>query len=401
MKTLKGLFQVKGTYIGIAAAILFQVIFFSVWLTAYHDVEKRAGNLSIGLVNEDANKDMQFAEQLKQAVPFRIKEYSDLEQAAGELNERAVHMIIQIPADFSTSLQAGKTPSIDYWINQATASATKTMMLQTAQEVSRELNQQFFSIQKTAMSSGITQAIAQMPLDPPIAHLIGNETVSAIGSLDSEPAETVVHKTNNVEEFSANLVPLMVIISSFVGAMVMIMQINEAATSIRSLHPKWSLFWSRQIINLAVAFLLPLLTISLMKLFGINSQESFAMIYLFQSVLFLAFLTFAQVFVFLFGNLGMVFNILALSLQLVTSGVLVSRELLSNSYQEAAAFLPATYGADGYFAIIFGGGSGILTESIRPLLIITVLAFGLAAGVTALKRDGEKAVITEKIIESL
>lgn len=44
--------------------------------------------------------------------------------------------------------------------------------------------------------------------------------------------------------------------------------------------------------------------------------------YLFQALVFWAFLIFAQMFVFLFANGGMGFNILALSLQLVTSGSL-------------------------------------------------------------------------------
>ncbi|WP_301107481.1 ABC transporter permease [Sporosarcina sp.] len=393
MNALKKLLQVKQTYLGISAAILFQVIFFSVWLTAYHGVEERTENLSIALVNEDIQA-TKLTSQLTESVPFPIKEYSGFEQAAEDLNKRTVHMIIHIPADFSASLQSGETPSAAYWINQANASSTKTMMQQVAQEVSRELNHQLFSLQKTAVTDGITQAARRLPLDPPFAALIEEEITAAVGFLHSEPMETVVHKTNDVKEFSANLIPLMVIISSFAGAMVMIMQINEAAASIQSGCPKWSLFFGRQIINLAVALLLPLLTISLMKLFGIDGQESFGMIYLFQSMLFLSFLTFAQVFVFLFGDLGMVFNILALSLQLVTSGVLVSRELLAEGYRKMAVFLPATYGADGYFAIVFGGTEEAVAENLWPLLIITLTAFSLAVVAVAFKKNHS---ITEKL----
>ncbi|BAQ09618.1 ABC-2 type transporter [Bacillus sp. OxB-1] len=41
MKGLKALLNVRGTYIGISAAILFQLIFFAVWLTAYMGVQDR------------------------------------------------------------------------------------------------------------------------------------------------------------------------------------------------------------------------------------------------------------------------------------------------------------------------------------------------------------------------
>lgn len=87
----------------------------------------------------------------------------------------------------------------------------------------------------------------------------------------------------------------------------------------------------------------------------------------------------------------MVFNILALSLQLVTSGVLVSKELLANGYHTLASFLPATYGADGYYSIVFGGNSGMLKENIWFLLLIAVVTCILTVGAVAVRRNYSKA----------
>jgi len=165
----------------------------------------------------------------------------------------------------------------------------------------------------------------------------------------------------------------------------MIMQHHQAAQMVQSSLSKWQLFLARQLLNVGVALTLPFLTIGLMHLFNISSNESFLFIYFFQSVMFLAFLCLAQVFVILFGNTGMVFNICALSLQLVTSGVLVPKTMLSEGYKHVAAMLPATYGADGYYTIIFGGSADNLLQNSSSLGIIILVTMAIAIVVVAMK----------------
>ncbi|QTD43093.1 YhgE/Pip domain-containing protein [Sporosarcina sp. Te-1] len=394
MNALQALLRLRGTYIGIIAAVMFQLIFFSVWLTAYNGVQDRTHNLAIGMVNEDQNAEP-IAKELQQNLPVQTKQFHTLEEAFDQMNEREVNMVIHIPENFVSSLGSESRPSIQYWINQANATSSKTMMEQLTFEVTNKLNTEISFQQKTAATGAIEQQLNQLPVEPAVAQAIGEAFKNLAASIQSEPIDKVVHKTNAVDQFSANLVPLMVIISSFVGAMVMIMQINEAAGTLRTTYSKWGLFFGRQIINIAVAFLLPLLTIGLMNLFDVASEESFVAIYLFQGVMFLSFLLVAQVFVYVFGNYGMVFNILALSLQLVTSGVLVARELLPSGYHAIASFLPATYGADGYYTIVFGGNEGALFTNITPLLLIAGSALLVTAGAVFLRREKKSIQVNE------
>lgn len=394
MKALQALLRLRGTYIGIIAAVMFQLIFFSVWLTAYDGVQDRTDNLAIGIVNEDQMAD-KIAEEIKGNLPFQAKQFTTVAQALEQMNAKEVSMVIHIPDHFISKLSSGEQPSIQYWINQANATSSKTMMEQVAAELTNNLNAQVSLQQKAAAAGAIEQQLSQLPVEPPVALAIGEAFESFGAAIQPEPINKVINKTNAVDQFSANLVPLMVIISSFVGAMVMIMQINEAAEVLRTFHSKWGLFFGRQIINVAVAFLLPFLTIGLMKLFDVASGESFLAIYCFQSVMFLSFLLFAQLFVYVFGNYGMVFNILALSLQLVTSGVLVARELLPSGYHALASFLPATYGADGYYTIVFGGNEGALFSNIGPLLLIAGVALLVTAGAVFLRRERKSVLAKE------
>ncbi|MGE7090367.1 YhgE/Pip domain-containing protein [Lysinibacillus sp. NPDC048646] len=387
MKGLQALFRIRETYIGIIAAIAFQIIFFSVWMTAYDGVNDRAENLTIGFINEDKDIGQQLTNEIKASMPFTTKDFVSTGQAEKELEKRNINMIIHIPADFTALLQEGHDAKITYSINQANASLSKTMMENVAKQVTAEVNHKLYPLQQGEIIQAFSQQFTQLPLDQNTALLMKDTVTSTMMRLQDRAVESSIIKTNDVDGFAANFVPFMVIISSFVGAMVMIMQHQQAAQIVQDSVSKWSLFWARQLINFGVAFMLPLLTIGLMHLFHISSEEGFLTIYLFQSLLFWAFLCLVQVFVLIFGNIGMVFNICALSLQLVSSGVLVPKVMLSDFYIRLASLLPATYGADGYYTIIFGGNADSLSANSRSLAIIIAITLTISIVAVALKRS--------------
>ncbi|MCL1699215.1 ABC transporter permease [Lysinibacillus sp. Bpr_S20] len=387
MKGLQALFKIRETYIGIAITIAFQVIFFSVWMTAYDGVNDRTDNLNIGLISEDTEMGKQVVNEIKGKLPFTIKNYTSLDKAEQELNQRDIQMIIHIPSNFTSQLQAGKEAEIIYSINQANASIAKNMMDGVAKQLTEEINHNIYPLQQGKIIEAFSQKFSQLPMEQNTAQQINKAVATTIMSVKDHAINSTIMKTNNVEEFAANFVPLMVIISSFVGAMVMIMQHQQAAQLVQDTVSKWQLFLARQLINIGVAFALPLLTIGLMHLFNISSTANFLTVYLFQALLFWAFLCLAQAFIIIFGNLGMIFNICALSMQLVTSGALVPQAMLSNFYNKLGSLLPASYGADGYYTIIFGGDTDRLMSNCGSLAMIIVVTLGISAIVVAFKKS--------------
>lgn len=385
MTGLQAFLRVRETYIGIVATIAFQLIFFTIWMTAYDGVNERAEQLSIGIVVEDSVMGQQVAQNIKGSIPFAMEDYSSMKKAESALNERKINMIMQIPADFTNQIQAGKEAETIYAINQANASVAKNMMEGVAKQLTEEINQALYPMQQNQAVAVFAQQFAQLPFEQDTAQQITTSVKTTVMNVKDHPVDGTIVKTNDVKGFAANFVPFMVIISSFVGAMVMIMQHQEAAQLVQASLSKWQLFLARQLLNVGVAFTLPFITIGLMHLFNIDSQESLLSIYLFQAVMYLAFLSLAQVFVIAFGNMGMIFNICALSLQLVTSGVLVPKTMLSEGYKQVAAMLPATYGADGYYTIIFGGSSDNLLQNSSSLGIIIFVTLAVATLIVTFK----------------
>jgi uncharacterized phage infection (PIP) family protein YhgE len=173
----------------------------------------------------------------------------------------------------------------------------------------------------------------------------------------SVPVQQNLMKTNNKEGFAATMVPLLIVLASYIGAMLVSQHLQLAEAKLKNRYHRPALFVGRQVINIFVAVAVSLLTVCLMYVFNIDIDRSFFGLWGFQSVLMFSFLALSQVFVMLFGNLGMIFNIALTATQLVSSGAIVPRELLSAVYQGIGKFLPATYGVNSYFSFIYGGGN--------------------------------------------
>ncbi|MCU5094539.1 YhgE/Pip domain-containing protein [Bacillus wiedmannii] len=351
MDTLKQFLKIPGTYIGMVVALSFQLIFFCVWLTAYDGVNERVDQMRIAIVNEDGNIGSKIAEGLQRNLPFQVKAEQSVEKANKEMNDHMYDMIIEIPASFSKDINETGKSNLNFHINQANAMMAKQMMEGAAKQIKDNVNKEITSYKKQAIVGKLQAA--------------GSENVEVIKSLTEDSIGFTVHKVNDAKGFSANMVPLMMVLASFVGAMIMSMELSKIAKEVKN---GWSNFVSRQVINGTVSILLACITIGLMRGFQIEIHEAVWSIWMFQAIVFFAFLSLTQMFITVFGNAGMIFNIISLSLQLVSSGVIVPHEMLSKTYETIGELFPATYAANGYYTIIFGGVS--LEKNIILLLVI-------------------------------
>lgn len=111
------------------------------------------------------------------------------------------------------------------------------------------------------------------------------------------------------------------------------------------------------------------IAILLMSCYSITSHISLFYTWFFLFLAFLTFVSLTQLSIVLFGPRGMIFNIILLSLQLVSAGVMVPCEMLPLFYEKISAVLPATYVAEALFTITFGG-SNIFSDVLALVIIL-------------------------------
>lgn len=366
---LKAFMKRPTTLVGILTAIMFQVIFSVIWMTGYNGVSDRIDKLQIAIVNEDEKMGQQIAGNLIQNLPFDMKRVDSIDEAKQQLDERELQMVVWIPADFSQKTAAADgTASIQYVINESNPALIKSIMSGAAVQITAEVNKQ-------AVTGGIQTVLGNMKLPA--------EQAGAAAQGLSERVTSEIQSMNVIQGMNNQMVPMMLVLASYVGAMIMGMNFEQSSLALSTTVSRWRRFAARSILNVGAGVIVSLVGSSLLAAFGGQMAQGFLHIWLFQLLFVLTFMFVAQMFIYLFGMSGMLFNIILLSAQLVTSGAIVPRELLSDFYIKLGDILPATYAVEGTMNILFGGPAA--TADALSLGLIAIVAIAVSALAVAVK----------------
>lgn len=359
------------TWVGIITALMFQVIFSVIWMTGYNGVTDHVDQLRIAVVNEDQQMGQQIAGNLVKNLPFDMTQIDQIEAAKQQLNDRELQMVVYVPVDFSQkATTADGQASIQYFINESNPALIKSIMSGAAAQITTEVNKQ-------AVAGGIQTVLSGMNL--------AAEQATPMAQGLSQRVTADIQSTNVVQGMNNQMVPMMMVLAAYVGAMIMGMNFEQSSMAVSNSVSRWGRFASRSILNVVAAFFVSLVGSSMLAAFGGQMEQGFLKVWLFQLLFLLTFMFVSQMFLYLFGMAGMLFNIIVLSAQLVSSGAIVPRELLSDFYIKLGDMLPATYAVEGSMNVLFGGpgvGSDVLALS-----IIAIVAIAVSALAVTLKRQ--------------
>jgi uncharacterized phage infection (PIP) family protein YhgE len=373
---LRALAKQPTTIIGIVTALLFQLVFTVVWMTGYDGMQDRTERLVIGIVNEDGQRGEAIVRQLKDGLPFRVRELDDPADAARQLEDRAIQMLVRIPPDFSAkALTADGTAALEFTINESNPMMIKNMMAQVAAQITASVNRQ-------AIMTGAQQMLFQLQMP--------EEQTRTMAETLSERVTADITYTNPVQGINNQMVPMMIVLASYVGVMIMGMNLEQSNMAAAAMGiGRWQRFGARMVINVAAAVIVSLTGVSLVLGLGGQSAGGFLALWGFEALFMLTFIFVSQLFLMLFGMAGMLFNILLLSMQLVSSGAMMPRELLPDFYRSVSEAFPATYAVEGAMNLLFGGPPA--DRAALGLLAILAAALLLGAAATAIRRPSVQA----------
>ncbi|MFC5701857.1 YhgE/Pip domain-containing protein [Cohnella faecalis] len=370
MNTVRLFFKRPTTWIGLATALMFQVIFSVVWMTGYDGVSDRMGNLKVGIVNEDPGFGAKIVEQLRTTLPVQTEVFADSQSAEHALNERELQMVIRIPAAFSADVATpDKKAELEYLLNESNPATIKSMMTGVSSQVTAAVN-------KIAVAQGVQGALST-------ANVPADQAANSASALSERVVSNLV-TTNKVNGMNNQMVPMMLVLASYVGAMIMGMNMEQSSMALAGQAGRWQRFAARGIINLGASVVVSLVGATLVSAFGGGAEQGFGTLWLLLFLIMLTFLFVSQLFLLLLGMGGMLLNIVTLSAQLVSSGAMVPRELLSGFYRGLGDALPATFAVEGTMNVMFGGPG--IGHAATGLLIIAGAALALGALAVAAKR---------------
>lgn len=348
------------TKVGIITAITFQLLFSIIWMTGYSGVSDNTKNLKIAIVNEDQAMGGKIVQSLQSNLPFQTEVIASNEEAQSKLNLREVQMVMHISPDFSKKLQTpGQTAPITYTVNESNPSMTKSIMQAVAGNITATVN-------KEAVAAGASAVLTQMNPQLPA------EQATQIAQGLASKVSSDIQSTNKVKDMPNQMLPMMLVLASIVGTMIMGMNFSVTTNLLGASLSKTQKMAARIGITVVAAIVVGLISAIMVVSLGGHVDKGFVALWGFESLFLLTFALVAQMFLTLFGNAGMLFNIAMLSLQLVSSGAIVPRELLSDFYHSISNFFPATYAVNGLMNILFGG-PGVGSE-VGFLFVIAAVA---------------------------
>ncbi|MBL0386171.1 ABC transporter permease [Tumebacillus sp. ITR2] len=362
VRTLQLMLKQKTTIVGMVLLLFFQLTFGIVWMNAYDGVSDRIKDLKVGVVSEDTAIGKTVAEQLVKKLPFHMESGTSMAEAAEKLNDRDWKVVIHIPSDYSANVQdSKKQANLEVLVNESNPQMLKSIGQQVLSQVTANVNTESTQKAVQVALSGLHVPEQQATL---MAAGVSNRVYGSYKSI------------NSVSNFSFQMVPMMLVLASYVGAMLLSMNLNASANQIARETTPWQRFWARQVINLTASVVVAGSGTLTLNVFGLDPVFGFGEVFGFLTLTLIAFVAMAQAFLFLFGEAGMFCNIIALSLQLVTSGVMTPRELLSSTFQALGDWFPATYAATGYMNLLFGGNG--TADAVEKVLLGTVAALVLS-----------------------
>ncbi|MFP7358727.1 ABC transporter permease [Kurthia gibsonii] len=365
---------IKGKSIGSAMfmAIFYVVVMLGIFLAGYSALPGNIDRLHVAIVNEDEGAyGKQIAKSLEKELPFKhIEKDLTNKEAMKELNDNEVAMVVRIPKTFSKDLQDGKTSSsIDFSVNEASATAVSSTMTQVASQINAQLSKQF----STQTAEGILAQL-QVPKEQAkeMAEAIQTSYQGNIKIINDVPAG-----------MQNNMLPMFLTMSLYIGAMIGSMMLVGAFKLNRGKATKTRLFTYMQLASIIIGVIAGIAStiISFLLIDHLEGSKAFFEMWGQQALNYWVCFNFTAMFIFLLGDAGMIVNIPVLLYQTISNGATISYDMMYAPFQWGSHITPMFYSVQAYFANIFGNTSaapfiwGLVAVGVVAMLFNIIIAW--------------------------
>ena len=312
-------------------------------MPGYTAIPGNIDELPIAIVNDDKGEyGEKIAGQLKENLPFKeIETDVTNKQALKDLHKNELALVVHIPKTFSADMQNGETSSsIDFTVNEATATVVSSSMTSIVSEINNQLSAQFS--QQTAQ--GVLMNF----------NLPEEKAAEMAKQIETAYAGNLVTINEVPDGMHNNMLPMFLTMAGYVGAMIGAMQLVSAFRQSRGKASKTRLFMYVQMTAILVAVVSSLVALGITYLVNEPSGDLFFSTLGQQILNYMVCFNFTAILVFLVGDGGMVLNIPILLTQTIANGATISRDMMYAPYEWMSYISPMYYSVQAYYANLYG-----------------------------------------------
>jgi uncharacterized phage infection (PIP) family protein YhgE len=385
----------KKLSVAIVIPIVLQVVMLFILIPPIKSLNSHVDDLTVAFVNDDTAMGSKIAHSLKKNLPFAIKTLSSKQKALKSMDDGTYQMVIDIPADFSSQIQKG-SGTLSFYINQAVPPTVKSVMDQTAKQITASINENIYGIKKENLKKAVLASIQQRPAGSiPSAGqnkmAVVQEKKAAVfkemisGIFDQLQIQTVKGSITQVHPaaFVQSILPMLSFLSSFAGAIVFTYLVFQELQQKDDGQSKWTRFLHHELIQLVASLVFPLAMWTTIQTFSIDLPKSTVLLWGFMSLAFFTFSQFALFFLYLFGPAGQAITGLLVLIQVISGGIILPAQMLPDLYREIGSILPGNFYGRGIYRLFIGGPS--IHSPVLSLLTMSAVLIILTAATVLVK----------------
>lgn len=361
MQVFKKIAKIPAIRNAVIMAIFYQIIFIAVFMHGYGAVPKNIDKLDVAIVNQDGKAGQSMIDGIKDQLPFKTTAEDSLKHAKKELNDRDIHLVIEMPKGFMESLKKqGVQSELNFYVNQANPPLVSQSMEQVATQITDAVNKQL-SIK------GTEGALASLKMPEDQAKQLAAELPNKLKSN--------IHHTVEVSNgLNIQMAPFFLTMVSYIGAMVFSMVTGNVLVGVKGIFGKWKSFWSIHVLNVLISFVAPAIgVIVYFALTGGFDGGVFMKVWLAHSVEMLAAIEFMTIFALLFRSHAMYVNLPLMIASTVASGAMMSQSMMPAIFKGLSYVSIMFYSVQADFSLLFGGGG--IAEYLWKLALIGFVSF--------------------------
>lgn len=358
----------KMTLFAILFAMLYQIFMLGIYLGGYRYTANHPENATIVYVNNDGKNGAKIIDKISDSMDFKSKKVSSVNKAKDYLRDHEAVLVMEVPENYTEDLSNGKTVQLNYYVNSAGDSMSKSFGTAVSTKVTDKLNETVTSKKMQATMVNLLLAANQDKLKEDIqATLAANPTAATdpaqINAIQEQVKEqytkqftaqakelaTLTNVKNNTVDINSKstdmnflMAPMMSALAGFVAAMTSstILFSSFDLESKKKAKNKWKAFLCLQVVYMMVAAGAALASAGLLMI--INDISWDIAFQVFGASFLNVFVSFQVLGVtsLLFGPLGILVNIPMILVQAITSGSIMSAPLMPPVYRFVREFLP-------------------------------------------------------------
>ncbi|GGD89457.1 YhgE/Pip domain-containing protein [Paenibacillus nasutitermitis] len=340
---MKSFLAHKGIISGIFMIVFYQVIMIGIFMSGYSAIPRNIPDISVAIVNDDQQQGMEIAKQIQKELPFHVITGQSLEDARQQLEDRSIHFIMHIPADFTQKLSSqGEQVKLDFYLNQSNPAATNSTVQSVADQITAKISAQ---VQSQSIQ-GILQTM-QVPKDQSEQMAEGVMTKVAPDMIISNPQPDGMHN---------QMAPMFLTMATYVGAMIYSMMAVGALNQLKGKLGKWKAFFALQGVHVLLALIAPLVGLTIYFAIHGYGGEVFVKMWLVHALELFAAIQFTSVFCLLLGQGGMLLNLPLLLAQTISSGAVLPQVMMPGFFKGLSHISVMYYTVQLDYNLLFGGG---------------------------------------------